>query len=350
MPSKKKPKPEEASAEQESQPVAEPTPPPPPPEAWDSPEIQSLQLNWPKAETVRDLGVPLTRDELGQAARELAATIGMIDVLEERKKSAVDAIKQEIAEQEATQHRLAMLVNRGADEKPVSCVWVFAVAGRNDAGQFVRDDNMKTLVRKDTGDVVEIRAITNDDRQMNLLSDEPEEESPKEKGRRAHADGLCIADCPFQPDSDAAFAWIEGFNEASGDDPVGVLVDAADDPYTQGRVARAKGESRETCPYDTEGDDDRNDWLAGWDEEPVLTLDAAGPEPDSNGPPESAPDGEPTNVDGADPRDKYQDGVNARESNILRQNCPHPMGSVEAQTWKQGWDEQDEIIRAAEKK
>jgi len=345
MPSKKKTKPEETSAEQESQTVAEPIPPPPPPEAWDSPEIQSLQLNWPKAETVRELGVPLTRDELGQAARELAATIGMIDELEEQKKSAVDAIKQKIAEQEAVQHRLAMLVNRGADEKPVPCVWVFGVSGRNDTGRFIRDDNMKTLVRKDTGDVVEIRGITNDDRQMSLLPDEPEE-SPKEKGRRAHADGLCIADCPFEPDSDAAFAWIEGYKESAGNDAAGVLVDAADDPYMQGRAARAKGEPRETCPYDTEGDDDRNDWLDGWDDASVLTLDAAEPDPASDSPPESAPDGELTNTDGADPHDKYQDGVNARETNIPRQRCPHPMGSVEAQTWKQGWDEQDEIIRA----
>lgn len=223
----------------EPEPIPAPTPEPESgPESWDSPEIADLQLNWPQAETMRELGVPLSKEELGKAAHELVDTIIRIRELEDEKKSAADRIKGLIGDQETKQNRLTVLIDRGTDEKDVPCVWVFGIRGRDDAGKFIRDGNMKTLVRKDSGDVVEVRAVTDSDRQMCLpIPEEPEE-------------------------------------------PTGTLVDAADDPYMQGRVARAKGEGVEKCPYDTEGDEakqhyDRQDWLEGWREEPVLVLDSA---------------------------------------------------------------------------
>ena len=54
------------------------------------------------------------------------------------------------------------------------------------------------------------------------------------------------------------------------------LVDAADDPYTLGRVARAKGESADSCPYDLNDpsqDDDRMDWFEGFNDNEVWKLE-----------------------------------------------------------------------------
>ena len=185
----------------------EPAPEPTGPESWESADIADLQLNWPTSETMRQLGVPLSKEELGKAAHELVDTIRRIGELEDEKKDAVDRIKSLILAQEKEQNRLIVLVERGSDEKDVPCAWVFGIRGRDDDGRFIRDGNMKTLVRKDTGEVVEIRAVTDDDRQMNLP----------------------IPDAP----------------EA---DPVGTTVDGADDPYMQGRVARGRKGHPLTAP------------------------------------------------------------------------------------------------------
>lgn len=240
----KKPKPEPVAeiAPVVETPEPEPTPAPTPepesgPESWESPDIADLQLNWPKAETMRQLGVPLSKEELYNAAHSLVDTIQRISELEYEKKDSVDRIKSLILTQEKEQSRLIVLIDRGTDEKDVPCVWVFGVRGRDDAGRFIRDGNMKTLVRKDSGDVVEVKAVTDSDRQMSLPIPDPDSE-----------------------------------------EPTGVLVDGADDPYIQGRVARAKGEAEDACPYgndgsDTSQDEDRQDWMDGWKEEPVMILD-----------------------------------------------------------------------------
>lgn len=54
------------------------------------------------------------------------------------------------------------------------------------------------------------------------------------------------------------------------------LVNAADDPFMQGKMARAKGESTDACPYDWSDpaqDDDRADWIEGFNHEPVWRLE-----------------------------------------------------------------------------
>lgn len=158
----------EAPPETSPQPEVAPDVPVEGPEAWDSKRVQDLQLNWPKSETVRQLGVPLSKEELGKAAHELVDTIRRIGELEDEKKQAADRIRSLILSQERDQNRLIALVERGADEKDVPCVWVFSVRGRDDFGEFITDGNYKTLVRKDTGEVVECRAVTEEDRQMQM--------------------------------------------------------------------------------------------------------------------------------------------------------------------------------------
>ena len=49
------------------------------------------------------------------------------------------------------------------------------------------------------------------------------------------------------------------------------LVDAADDPFMQGKMARAKGESAESCPYNQ--CDDKAEWIEGFNHEPVWRLE-----------------------------------------------------------------------------
>lgn len=78
------------------------------------------------------------------------------------------------------------------------------------------------------------------------------------------------------PEDLLAAALRLAFNVAAVDaaEPVGTLVNGADDPYIQGRIARAKGEAADSCPYDAEGEgDERADWLEGWTAEPAWKLE-----------------------------------------------------------------------------
>lgn len=176
-----------ASSETE---VAEPTVPLIVLEAWDAPEIQALQINWQEKAETRELGVPLTREEIQDHATKLADTVTEIRELEDAKKASADHYKALITDQEKIQNRVSALIRQGHDVKPVPCAWIFEVAGRDDAGKFIRDPNYKTIIRKDTGAVIEVKPITADERQMGLPLDDAteaetlmEQEEPGEDGQ-----------------------------------------------------------------------------------------------------------------------------------------------------------------------
>ena len=144
-------------------------------EPWDSEDIAALQINWQSKSETREIGVPLTREEIQDHATTLADTVTTIQELEDEKKINGDRINGAIKEQEKIQNRVSALIRQGHDTKPVPCVWLFEIAGRNDSGAFIRDANYKTIIRQDTGAVIEVKPITNEERQMGLPLEEEAE-------------------------------------------------------------------------------------------------------------------------------------------------------------------------------
>lgn len=216
-------------------------------EPWDSEEIQSLQINWQAKSETREIGVPLTREEIQDHATKLADTVTEIRELEDAKKANADRYKALITDQEKIQNRVSALIRQGHDTKPVPCVWLFEVAGRNDVGQFIRDPNYKTIIRKDTGAVIEVKPITADERQMGLpLDDEgpqpPDEEPDDEAAALAEAaiaeenelltlDGDAPAERPSAtPDEEVTQAMLEAC-------------------YDTGMNAHAEGDTNDDNPY-----------------------------------------------------------------------------------------------------
>ncbi|MES2706101.1 MAG: hypothetical protein V4726_05795 [Verrucomicrobiota bacterium] len=200
-------------------------------EAWDSEEILSLQINWNEKTETREIGVPLTKEEISQAANLLADTVTEIRELEAAKKASADHYKGLITDQEKIQNRQSDLIRRGTEAKPVPCRWMWEIAGRDDTGAFIRDGNYKTLIRLDTGGVVETKPITADERQMGLPLEEaaaPAEEEPEisesavgaayDKGfvARAHG-GLLVHENPYPDGMPTSEAWSKGWADADAE-------------------------------------------------------------------------------------------------------------------------------------
>jgi hypothetical protein len=217
-------------------------------EPWDSPKIQSFQLNWQGKEETREIGVPLTREEIQDHATKLADTVTTIQELEDEKKINADRINAQIKEQEKIQNRVSALIRQGHNTKPVPCIWLFELAGRNDSGAFIRDPCYKTIIRKDTGAVIEVKPITHEERQMSLPLEEeegfsldgdlppapavtevPDEqvtqadlEAAYECGVSAHAVDDMTAN-PYPAHTKQATAWENGWKDMDADASAGLV-------------------------------------------------------------------------------------------------------------------------------
>lgn len=140
------------------------------------------RYSWPDSTEKRPLFVTLNTNELEASARKLATTVGDIGRLERDAKASAQQWKAKIETVKAQQEHLSCIVQEGREERPVECRWLFEAAGFDSAsGEIVFHPEKKTLIRTDTNEVLEIRDITSDERQMSLLPDEPpQEEAPED--------------------------------------------------------------------------------------------------------------------------------------------------------------------------
>lgn len=105
----------------------------------------------------RTLPVRLTEDELIARGDALARQHQVVRDEELVQKGEREAMKQRLADLESEQARLARIVRDKAEPRPVECRVVFDYAG-----------NAVQVVREDTGEVIEARAMTDRERQIGL--------------------------------------------------------------------------------------------------------------------------------------------------------------------------------------
>lgn len=108
----------------------------------------------------RSLMVRLSQRELLEQADLQAAAYQRYVQIEEQKKAANEEFKEQLDDQRKTMARHAHIVLTEEEPRMVLCRWIEDL-----------DHNTKTLVRQDTGEVVEGPiAIPTEERQQSLLS------------------------------------------------------------------------------------------------------------------------------------------------------------------------------------
>jgi uncharacterized protein (UPF0335 family) len=123
-----------------------------------------------KTKTVtRQLYVQLTDSELTEKGEELATITRRIRELEDEKKSIVKTMGEAIKEQQGTANYVADVIKSGAQLRPVKCA---VAASGVEPGKAV-------VTRLDTHEVVEVRPMTDEERQEELeFGSEPEAAEP----------------------------------------------------------------------------------------------------------------------------------------------------------------------------
>ena len=118
----------------------------------------------------QQLPVPLTEEELKQRGKDLAKTHQDIGEIERHKKEINDDFKAKISALEASTSSLSRAISNGYEYREVECEWA-----------FFWEKGEKHMVRLDTGETVEIRKISDFERQERLPLDEPEQKKSKKK-------------------------------------------------------------------------------------------------------------------------------------------------------------------------
>lgn len=116
----------------------------------------------------RILPVKLTSREVVERGQLAAQVIHKIDEVEREKKRVTADAKEQTDRLESELRRLSYIVEREEEDRTVECFWRF---------DFMK--NEKNLLRDDTGEVVETKAMTDEERQIALeIGDEKTEEVP----------------------------------------------------------------------------------------------------------------------------------------------------------------------------
>lgn len=135
---------------------------------------------WPESKDKRYLRCDLKPDEINDLGKRNAALGAEIDGLEDAKKATMKQFAADIEGREAQRRSNEMSIRNGWVTRETPCHWVFETSGKDSVtGEFVYHPEKKTLVRDDTGDVVEIADITQEERQLALpMAEEQPEAEP----------------------------------------------------------------------------------------------------------------------------------------------------------------------------
>jgi len=109
---------------------------------------------------VRELSCTLTESELLARGEAMADA----ELQEEQLKAERAAVSEQIKDQQVLRRKLAGVIDSGTEKRDVRCAWIEDFA-----------QNCFHLVRQDTGEVIDTRAMTADDRQEALFDGEPKQ-------------------------------------------------------------------------------------------------------------------------------------------------------------------------------
>lgn len=137
-------------------------------------ETAPPSFNWPESTQKKHLRCELNNIDRLAYCDESAVLVEQIEQLEDQKKASASQYKSYIEEKAARLSRVSSYVRNGWEEREVSCYWIYECSGLESDGTPIYHPEKKTLVRDDTGEAVEIREITQEERQLALpLEGEP---------------------------------------------------------------------------------------------------------------------------------------------------------------------------------
>lgn len=105
----------------------------------------------------RDLVVKFKPSEMTELVHRLVEIPRDLERVKNEKKAAASHFKAEIDKLEEEQREVGVQVEDGGRTRAVRCKWEFKTSGMDSAtGELIPHPNKKSLVRTDTGDVIEV--------------------------------------------------------------------------------------------------------------------------------------------------------------------------------------------------
>ena len=165
-----------------------------------------FRADWPESTETRELNVSLTDDQIIEQSRVLIDKLREVETLTAAKKASADNYKTRIEEVEQKIEDVSIVVKSGKDRRQVPCRWLWQTNNFDASGAAIFHSEMKTLIREDTGEVVEVKPITFEDRQVNLpLGDE---ETLEMNQKAIMAAGYTLEETPDDSTLESPFVMI----------------------------------------------------------------------------------------------------------------------------------------------
>lgn len=169
-------------------------------------EDAAPRLDWPVATETREVTVILSKDEHIQIGYDHLKQIAKTAALVAEKKSTAKQFTIEIDDSKQKEAEIAEAYQTGKARRRVACTWHFQTNGFDAEGNLIPHSELKTLVRDDTGEKVEVVPITADDRQLILPLGE---EESLEVNMEAIIDaGYSLTETPNESDLDSPFVLV----------------------------------------------------------------------------------------------------------------------------------------------
>lgn len=250
--------------------------PPPPESSW----------QWPESYQTESLIVAHCDHDRSELAKSVATLQKDLEAEEAAKKTATAGFTATIKSLKDRISKRCDIIKAGGEKKEVRCRWVFEVSGIDaTTRQWIRHPEYKTLVRLDTKEVVHVVRITEEDRQATLSLGDDEQALEAALADRGYA--LNERAEPGEGQSPFYIVTVGGDDsetDVTADSRLNALREALRitgpklevvpaGPYEQGAKAFRDGKPRSDCQYQP-GDDDRANWLQGYDDEKELADDA----------------------------------------------------------------------------
>ncbi len=129
---------------------------------------EASERKWPEATETRHLPREYNDNDLARMATEMSVVIKKREDTKRRAKDAASAFKAEVDGLDTELAEYATDIKEGKGTESVLCQWEYETSGRDGDGAFIFHPEMKTLFRKDTGAVITVSPITDEERQMEM--------------------------------------------------------------------------------------------------------------------------------------------------------------------------------------
>lgn len=130
-------------------------------------------IEWPESTETRELDVSLSDEEAAERGKTLVQCLKEKASLVSQKKASAKEYDATIETVEEQIEKYSTVVQTQVERRAILCKWLHEVNGFDKDGKEIRHSEVKTLVRVDSGALVEVKPITSEERQMVLpLSDD----------------------------------------------------------------------------------------------------------------------------------------------------------------------------------